>query len=56
MPIEIKELHIQIKVGEEKEPNPFSSSEPVDIRQLKADVIKTCTRNVLEKITEKQQR
>ena len=56
MPIEIKELHIQIKVGKEKNSNPFSNNDPVDIKKLKADLIKICTRSVLEKINEKQQR
>lgn len=56
MPIEIKELNIKINVEEtvqHHESQKFSSSK---INELKAEITRACTRNVIEYIKEKQER
>ncbi len=56
MPIEIKELHIKINV-EEKSGNKISEyNNDMNIKELKSDIVKRCTRNVLEILKEKQER
>ncbi len=57
MPIEIKELHIKIKIDEGNNQkfrnDTFGMSK---IKEMKSEIIRTCTRNILEKIKEKQER
>ena len=56
MPIEIKELHIQIKVTDElKEPQKNSAVQQ-SMAGLKEEVVRTCTREILEILKEKQER
>lgn len=57
MPIEIKELHIVVKIEEER-PS-FQSQAILDKTQLesiKSDLIRECTSKVLEKIKQKSER
>ncbi|HSD13522.1 MAG TPA: DUF5908 family protein [Flavobacterium sp.] len=57
MPIEIKELHIVVKIEEEK-PS-FQSQIPLDkvqLESIKSELIRECTSKVLEKIKEKSER
>jgi hypothetical protein len=57
MPIEIKELHIKIKIDEGD--NKKFQNEKLDMNKLKgikSEIIKTCTRNILEILKEKQER
>lgn len=57
MPIEIKELHIKIQVEEaQKQHNNATETSAFNSKELKAQIIKTCTRNVLEILKEKQER
>jgi len=58
MPIEIKELHIKIKIDEGDSQKKFQN-EKLDMNKLKvmkSEIIKTCTRNILEILKEKQER
>ncbi len=57
MAIQIKELHIKVKI--EEEPAHSARSEPADplkIQELKQQLIRECTREVLEKLKEKKER
>ncbi len=57
MPIEIKELHIKIKIDEGN--NQKFQNDKLDInkfKKMKSEIIRICTRNILEKIKEKQER
>ena len=57
MAIQIKELHIKVKI--EEEPVNSTRSEPTDplkMKELKMQLIKECTREVLEKLKEKKER
>jgi hypothetical protein len=57
MPIEIKELHIIVKI-EEEAPS-FQSQLPLDkvqLESIKSELIRECTTKVLEKIKEKSER
>lgn len=56
MAIEIKELHIKINIEDESKINESYKLNPLKVKEFKADIIKICTRNVLEIINEKQQR
>lgn len=57
MPIEIKELHIKINVDEEVKKRATSVGlSPLKIKKFKAGIIKTCTREILEILKEKQER
>jgi len=56
MPIEIKELHIKIEMEEEGK-QPFSGrSNSEEIKELKSEIVRICTRKILEELKEKQQR
>jgi hypothetical protein len=58
MAIQIKELHIKVKI-EEEPVNSTLSHQPIDsvkIQELKSQLVKECTREVLEKLKEKQER
>lgn len=57
MAIQIKELHIKVKIEEE----PVNSSrsqqiDPLKIQELKSQLVKECTREVLEKLKERKER
>lgn len=57
MPIEIKELHVIVKIEEEK-PS-FQSQIPlnkVQLDSLKSELVRECTTKVLEKIKQKSER
>lgn len=57
MAIQIKELHIKVKI--EEEPVNSARSQPTDplkIQELKSQLIKECTREVLEKLKERKER
>ncbi|WP_157961198.1 DUF5908 family protein [Lutibacter citreus] len=57
MPIEIKELHIKIQVNDSQKQQYKTTANSVNnIKELKAEIIKTCTRNILEILKEKQER
>ena len=57
MPIEIKELHIKIHVDEaQKQQHNTTVTAAFNVKELKSQVIKDCTRNVLEILKEKQER
>ncbi|UFH33162.1 DUF5908 family protein [Chryseobacterium sp. C-71] len=58
MAIQIKELHIKVKI-EEESVNSTLSHQPIDsvkIQEIKSQLVKECTREVLEKLKEKQER
>ncbi|EJL75850.1 DUF5908 family protein [Chryseobacterium populi] len=57
MPIQIKELHIKVKI--EEEPVNSARSQPISplkLQELRSQLIKECTREVLEKLKEKNER
>ncbi|MCI3939190.1 DUF5908 family protein [Chryseobacterium aahli] len=57
MAIQIKELHIKVKI--EEEPVNSARSQQIDpskIQELKSQLIKECTREVLEKLKERKER
>jgi Family of unknown function (DUF5908) len=57
MPIEIKELHIKVKIEEEK--STFQNEKGVNQIQLdalKSELIKECTAKILEKLKEREER
>ncbi len=58
MAIEIKELHIKIKVDEEKPTQVFPSTptNPLKNEVIMAEIIRKCTRNVLKILKEKRER
>lgn len=57
MPIEIKELHIKVKIEDEKDTFQSSASmNKLELEALKSSLIKECTNRVLEIIKEKQER
>ena len=56
MPIEIKELNIKINVEEVSRVEGSQKISPTKIKELKAEIIRACTKNVLEYIKEKQER
>lgn len=57
MAIEIKELHIKVKVNEEKRKDKSSESmNKTQLDMMKSDIVKECTNRVLEKIKEKEER
>ncbi|MBB4804810.1 signal recognition particle subunit SEC65 [Chryseobacterium defluvii] len=57
MAIQIKELHIKVKI-EEEQANPARSHQvdPVKIQELKSQLVKECTKEVLEKLKERNER
>ena len=56
MPIEIKELNIKINVEEKPSQKNSQTFNPIKIKELKAEMIRSCTKNVIEYIKERQQR
>ena len=56
MPIEVKELHIKINIDDGFSGKVESELSPAKLKILKAEIIKRCTRDVLEILSEKQQR
>ncbi|MEO1032092.1 MAG: DUF5908 family protein [Bacteroidota bacterium] len=57
MAIEIKELLVKVVVDESPiKTNVVTVQKHQDVEQLKADIIKKCTREVLEKLKEQQER
>jgi Family of unknown function (DUF5908) len=58
MAIEIKELHIKVTVSETTETNAPSTQKlnPLQVSEMKSDIVRECTQRVLEKIKEKQER
>jgi Family of unknown function (DUF5908) len=57
MPIEIKELHIRIKIEEEKNVVPQKNSiSRTELDNLKKQVVNECTAKILEKIKEREER
>jgi hypothetical protein len=57
MPIEIKELHVIVKI-EEETPS-FQSQLPLDkvqLESIKSELIRECTTKILEKIKERSER
>jgi len=58
MPIEIKELRIKVNVTEnsDTESNSSQNFSPMKIQELKSEIIKECTRKVLEMIKESRER
>ena len=56
MAIEIKELHIKIQVDEEKSGTAVVPEQGGKTKAFKAEIIRACTRNVLEILKEKQER
>ncbi|SIS70420.1 DUF5908 family protein [Chryseobacterium gambrini] len=57
MAIQIKELHIKVKIEEEPVNSARSQqTDPLKIQELKSQLIKECTREVLEKLKERKER
>lgn len=58
MAIQIKELHIKVKIEEEQPVNSSRSQQidPLKIQELKSQLVKECTREVLEKLKERKER
>lgn len=56
MPIEIKELNIKINVEEALQNNASQKISALKIKELKDEITRTCTKNVLDYIKERQQR
>lgn len=57
MAIQIKELHIKVKIEEEPVYSARSQqTDPLKIQELKSQLIKECTREVLEKLKERKER
>ena len=56
MPIEIKELSIKINVEEAIKNEASQKITALKLKELKAEITRACTKNVLEYIKEKQQR
>lgn len=57
MAIQIKELHIKVKIEEEPVNSARSQQiNPLKIQELKSQLIKECTREVLEKLKERKER
>jgi hypothetical protein len=57
MPIEIKELHITVKIEEENPKSQFQAPlDKVQLESIKSELIRECTSKVLEKIKEKSER
>lgn len=57
MAIQIKELHIKVKIEEEPVHSARSQQpDPLKIKELKSQLIKECTREVLEKLKERKER
>ncbi len=53
MPIEIKELHIKISVGEDGNQTPQQNTDDTDSRD---EIIATCVEQVMEILSKKEER
>ena len=57
MPIEIKELLVKVVVNEApKKTEVTAETQQQDVKQLEAEIIKKCTKKVLQILKEKQER
>ncbi len=56
MSIEIKELQFKIEVTEAPQKVIGPAKDSIDIKALKASVIKSCTKEILEILKERQER
>jgi low affinity Fe/Cu permease len=57
MAIQIKELHIKVKIEEELVHSARSQqNDPLKIQELKSQLIKECTREVLENLKKEKER
>lgn len=57
MSIEIKELHIKIKIEDDKQPFPQKNVvSHTDLEALKQQIIRECTSRIMEKLKEKEER
>jgi hypothetical protein len=56
MSIEIKELQFKIEVSEVAQKAAVETINSIDIKALKASVIKSCTKEILEILKERQER
>jgi hypothetical protein len=57
MAIEIKELVVKVVVDEAaSEKKAVIESQPKDLEKLKSEIIKKCTREILDKLKEQQER
>ena len=57
MPIEIRELHIKVKIEENAQASqPNAALSAADYEALKSKLVKECTAKVLAKIKEREER
>lgn len=57
MAIEIKELVVKVVVDEtSSEKDAVVDDKPQDLEKLKAEIIKKCTKEILDKLKEQQER
>ena len=56
MPIIVKELHIKVNIDENIKSANAKTFDPSMLKDLKAEIIRICTKRVLEKLDERQQR
>jgi len=56
MSIEIKELQFKIEVSEAPKNDTKKAHEYIDVNALKASVVKSCTKEILEILKERQER
>lgn len=56
MPIEIKELHIKVKIEDDKGVQVNNTLSVASLERFKSQVISECTSRVLEKIKEREER
>ncbi len=56
MPIEIKELHVKITVDTTTNTPSSQFLDASKIKDFKADVVRSCTKEILEILKEKQER
>jgi hypothetical protein len=56
MPIEIKELNIKINMEERPPARVENQMSEINIKKLKSELIRACTKNVIDYIKQKQER
>ncbi|MBY8961770.1 hypothetical protein KJK34_03285 [Flavobacterium sp. D11R37] len=57
MPIEIKELHIKMTIGEaSRVENQKPQERKADIMALKKQIVEECTATIMEKLKEREER
>jgi len=57
MAIEIKELHIKVKIEEEKQLFQQSNNiTPAELETLKLQIVRECTAKIMEKLKEREER